>query len=652
MTYRRLLFGLLALALLASLLVALRRERQERAARSVEIALDDGDFAAFARSYGLDQLALLRRFRAAGLTSLAVSEELGGGVPGSGHGTAYTGGALIDQARLAPLADPALAALARTGRLRADDIYLLAYDEATARRYSAQLAIKFPPQNVRLVRRALPALWALRSQSDTFNALGFGLPDDRLALARTAGLAVVPRLQNDQGFGPAQIAALLDTADPAHDETTAIFFGLRNEVLGYPDQLGTAAPLIAQHGLRFGTIEVYDDKSLQSGNDDLGRRLPARVVRVQAISKTEQDKLKAEEMIGRYLLGVRERNVRVVYLRPFAHPWHGSSPADANVRIVGEIAAGIRRAGMTLGPARGFELMHSSPLEVALISLAVPAVVMLIGASIGMESVPWLIALVVLDLVLVGLGFAAHRDLLVRKFFALAAGLAFPAAAFLAIGPAFRNDGRDAPFRRGIAAMLTATAVTLGGALVVVAILSTPATMTEIDRFAGVKYLLVVPAVLGLLLYFFTDRFGARLDPATAGEAPVRVAQLVVGVAIAVAGYVVLERSGNQGDIAPSNFELALRSHLTDLLQVRPRFKEVLAGFPALMLVPALVPLDRRRWGWLFVLAIGLGLGDLVDTFSHLHTALEVSAVRVFNGVAFGGLAGAVAIALYRRFRR
>jgi hypothetical protein len=113
----------------------------------------------------------------------------------------------------------------------------------------------------------------------------------------------------------------------------------------------------------------------------------------------------------------------------------------------------------------------------------------------------------------------------------------------------------------------------------------------------------------------------------------------------------VLERSGNQSDIAPSSFELALRSHLTTLLQVRPRFKEFAFAFPALMLVPALIPADRRRWGWLFVLAIGLGLGDVIDTFSHLHTPLHIGVLRIAIGSIVGALVGLVLIAAYRRLR-
>lgn len=656
MTYRRLLYVLLALGLLAALHVTERRDRQERAASSVEIVMDDGDFAFLARSYGYDQERFLADLKGAGLTSLAVSEELGAALPGSGHATAYTGGALLDAVRLGAVQDPIFVGLARTEALRDDNIYVVAYDAPTARRFGEQLRLKFPAPTVHVLRAALPAVWAVRTQNDYFGAVGLGLPEERVALAQRLGLHLVPRLQNDQTFDARTIEALIDSAVRNRDVTTAIFFGLRNEVLGYPDHLDVTANALRERRVNFGTIEVYDVKTLQAGNDDLARRMPARVVRVQAIGKTEQDKLRAEEIVARYLLGARERNVRVVYLRPFTHPWKGRDIAAANVALVSGIADGIRRSGLRVGRSEGFTRMAFAPWEIASVSLAVPAIVLLVAAAFGLAGWPWLIGAVVVDLLLVGTHFALHRDLIARQFLGLVAGIAFPTAALLAIGWAFRGEPPIAapnanPYVRGLIVLIVATGVTLGGALIIVGLLSTPLTMTEVDRFAGVKYLLVLPALTGLAVYFFSPVLGAKIDRAAAAEAPVRWAQLIVGVVLLAGAYVVLSRSGNQTDLTPSNFELALRAHLTDLLSVRPRFKEFMVGFPAMMLLPALVPVDLRRWGWLFVLAIALGLADVVDTFCHLHTPLAISAVRVGIGALLGALVGAVAIAVYRRVR-
>jgi hypothetical protein len=67
------------------------------------------------------------------------------------------------------------------------------------------------------------------------------------------------------------------------------------------------------------------------------------------------------------------------------------------------------------------------------------------------------------------------------------------------------------------------------------------------------------------------------------------------------------------------------------------------------MLLPAL-RLQHRRWtGWLFASAAAIGTADIVDTFSHLHTPLLVSILRVANGGVLGVIIGAVFIWLYTR---
>ncbi len=658
-SYRRILCLLLAVGLLAAMSVAVRRVRHEAQARYVEIVMDDADFASLARSYGYDQRAFLRALKAAGLTSLAVAEELGSGVSSSGGGTVYAGTTLLAQSRIAALSDPVLGRLARSGGLRADEVYLIAYDAATAARYRAQLGLKFAPATVRVLRAKLPVIFAIRTQSDYFASVGLGLPEERVALAQRLELDLAPRLQNDERFTAPQIDALATSATAGSRARTLIFFGLRNAVLGYPASIDATAAMFVRTKINFGDIETYDTKQVQSGADDLARKIPGRIVRVQAISKIEQDKLQPRDIIERYLLGVRERNIRVIYLRPFAHQWDvGKGPLSieaTNVEIVRHIADGVKRDGYRLGGASPIYPFIIQPWVIALVSLAVPAMLLLLLDVLGVRGRPIFAICVAVDILIVLAGYLAHHDMLARKALGLSAGILFAVAAVATVAPYFRRApaaSLRAAIVEGLRVLGLGTGVTLGGALVVVGLLSTPLTMVEADRFAGVRLLLLLPPVIALALYLLTPLWGARVaNPVTAAATPVRLYGLVAGIIIVGAAYILQARSGNQSDISPSSFELGLRSHLTTILSVRPRFKEFLIGFPALMLVPVLSIADRRRIGWLLVLAIGVGLGDVVDTFSHLHTPLAISLLRVVNGAVLGAIAGIAAIAMYRRVR-
>jgi hypothetical protein len=185
--------------------------------------------------------------------------------------------------------------------------------------------------------------------------------------------------------------------------------------------------------------------------------------------------------------------------------------------------------------------------------------------------------------------------------------------------------------------------------LVVVGVLSSPLTMEEIERFRGVRLILALPPLIALTLYLFDRRFGAANRPRDVFLSPVLAYQLLAGIAIVALGGLMLVRSGNDSDVAPTTFELALRHALTHVLSVRPRFKEFVIGFPCMMLLPALLPLHRRVIGWLLALGIGVGIGDVIDTFSHLHTPIEISVLRVAIGLVIGAVIGGIVIWLYRR---
>ncbi|MBV8153952.1 MAG: hypothetical protein JOY98_06005 [Candidatus Eremiobacteraeota bacterium] len=645
----------LVIALLASFTVAVLRARAESHAKRVELAMDFQDFDALARSYNYNPAAFLIALRRAGLTSLALTEELGGNVGYDGKAYAVTGAQLLNQARVSAIADPLLARLLAAKRVDPGAVYLLISDPASYHRYRTQLALHFMPKTVRVLRAKRPWLLEVHTQIDYFNNTALGIPTDQLRLARYLGLLVIPRFQNDERFQEPQMNALFDDVlgyDPK--VSTVIFFGLRNQVLGYPDHIDDAAAAFKKHAFSFGAIETYDDSQVQKGNVTLARLIPGRTVRVQAIAKTELDKLRLDEVVARYVLGVRERNVRVVYLRPWDHQDGNLSIEATNVEMIKAIADELKSDGYKLGratpilPYRG-----NNRLLVGLAALAVPSIFVLLLGFFGWYRHAWAIAAYALTIALYGGAVVAHHDMIARSVIALAGALLFATAAFLALIPAFVEapapNARDQVLR-SLGWTVLATAVALLGALVVVGLMSSPLAMEEIERFRGVKAVLAVPPLVALLLYLFDKRYGSGVErPRDVFLSPVLTYQLFLGIVLVAGGVLLVMRSGNDSDVSPSQIELSLRHVLTHVLSVRPRFKEFLIGFPCIMLIPALIAAHRRAAGWLLALGAGVGIGDVIDTFSHLHTPLSVSILRVFNGLWVGALVGIVAILVYRR---
>jgi hypothetical protein len=662
---RGLCIVLIAAGAIASLLVAYVRWNYEVKNRSVEITIDQQDLRDFARAYGYDQDELLREMRRAGLTSVAVYAEQGQHVNDGTHAFVESGQQLIDAARVSALADRGLAALVAKKQVDPNDVYLVVYDQPTLARYLGALRTQLEPKSVVVLRATLPAIVAVKTQIDFFNSLDLGIPDDVAARVRSLGLLVDPRVQNNERLGPDGINAVFDQMTAGGRIGTVIFYGQRNEVLGYPYQLdATAAAFTAHPGIEFGDVEAYTADQIQKGTETLGLHVVGQTVRVMAIPKLELDKLDVQTVIGEYILGVRERNIRVIYYRPYPHVVQKKMPdgtivnesaEQTNLDLLTALTAELNDNGFAVGRASGFLDFKGWKLDglQAIAGIGVAAAFLLLLGLLGWSRpwMPWVFFGVTAAAFAAGIA-SGHGEA-VRKVWAFGSALTFGVLAGVTLAPALaRSGGGPTGFlpdaSRGLRLLLAAAGVAVLGGLFTTGLLSQAAFMIEIEQFLGVKALLVVPPLAVLAIYTLTPVFGAAQKPGDIASAPVRAWMLAALVALGTAAVFLVMRSGNQPDVGASGFELNVRGALTALMGARPRFKEFLIGYPPIFLLAVLTPQHRRVAGWALVLAAAVGLADVLDTFSHIHTPLSVGVLRTFNGMVLGSVFGIALQWLYR----
>jgi hypothetical protein len=659
---------LIALGLVASLLVAFDRWRYEAQNKTVEVTMDQQDLSDFAHAYGYDLDELLREMHRAGLTSVAAYEELGQRVNDGGHAFVQSGAQIVNAARDSSLTDPLLARMVRAHSIDPASVYILVYDPATLKRYRTALSVQFEPSTVHVLRSTMPALIAVKTQIDFFNSVGLGVPQDFADQVRRLGLLVDPRVQNNERLGVDQINTIFDQIMQGGEIGTVIFFGQRNEVLGYPYQLDATALALKDAHVNFGDVEAYSDDQIQKGTQTLGTEVPSQTVRVQAIAQPLLQKMALDDVIGTYILGVRERNIRVIYLRTFPHVIQtvGSDGAlttlsaeQTNLVMLRELRDRLEANGFHEGRAEGFVDFKGGKLPVlwflALLGTAGAFILLLDLFGWIRPWMPW--ALYALTTIAYWGALVVHHDELVRKAGALGAALTFAVLAGVSLARWFAPDnisGSRASFARplgeGAVALVTSVAIACIGAAFVTALLAQATFMLEINQFIGVKTLLVVPPLALLLLYAFTPMFGARIKFVDAVITPVRAWQLAALFVLIGAAVLLVLRSGNQPDIGVSGFETQLRGLLAQLLGARPRFKEFAIGYPLIVLLPVLTGQARRLIGWLVILCAGIGLADVLDTFSHIHTPLHVGLLRTLNGVVLGFIIGVILQIIYRRF--
>lgn len=633
------------LVLLAWAAVLGPRVRTEAAHRQVTVALDYQQLLTLAQNTGIDLDDWLQELRAAGFDHLALAEDNplwleqrgfcyvvegffitksvpqkdlhGSGTPLIESPEAAKARKMREKPKINWMPDEASAAFALG--LPAGDCHLLFPIEATGGNLLARLVAlnaveRLGPDRVRLEERPEAGMVVLSLKGNVeklvLQGLGFASPTGRHL--KQAGFGVIPRLRNQRALAePAKVAGLVAEAARMQTPGPQLFIGEGDEILGFPKALPQTAQALREQGLLFGYVEF----SKQSGDRTVADRLVPQVVRVHSISDEEMEIYTPERALRRYLLAVTERNVRVVYLKPFLIEQQGVNLRDFNTAYFTAVrdalvAQGFQLSAMDNGTVR-------NPVRPWPVSEPVPP------PGIWRN--------------LLALGIAVLAPLL--ALYLLTSQL-----------PAFHARAeRGDRWGAGAMALLWLWGWTFAGALLLASLLSEPHYMLQVRSFSGVNVGLLGPVLLAAVLWVrvLVPEAPQRIwDQAVLlGSFPVHIKHLVAGGIVLLAAMVLVLRSGNEplGGVSP--IELAFRAFMGDLLDVRPRTKEFLVGHPALVI--GLYLLFQRRESfrpWAFpALTLGtLGMTSVINTFQHLHTPLLISVQRTLVGMGMGLVLGLV----------
>lgn len=622
--------------LLAALMVAYVRIRVESRFRSVAIVLDYAEVERLAVGVRRPVPEVLRQLKEAGATGVAVTEAtledlMATGVASVTRMDRFTTVRLTSPGALERLAD----AWERRGVPRID----------APGPDAEPCTILWCPQASGKTAVFKAPIGALRT-------MGAGLPDEAVEAVRNADLDLVARIANYPGVTRATLERVLKGIR-AQGARVVVCTG--TEVFGSYGAHEEAAEALHASGMLFGQIEF----GKQKGADALGRALRGEFVRVHSISEGEMGTLSEAEVVERFVRAVRERNIRLCYVRLLT--FAGSQTLNANMRCVSAIRKGIVDRSLLKtgspdvlppfdGPVWALVLMGlgSGALGGITLRLFVPGARCCEGA--------WTIVPAVLFAVL-----AASGEL-GRKLTALGVALSAPTLAMWTLLALIDSEDPDAPatglFPRVLSHLLKASAITLLGAALVSGLLAGRTYMMKTDQFLGIKLAHAVPMLVAA--WVLAVGLPKTDDAATAWrtmvdrlrrltQEPVRTAAFVVTLLILAAAGLALMRTGNEPGVGVSGLELKFRALLDTVLPVRPRTKEFLIGHPAFVLAAGLALLGRRRWLAPLVVLGALGQASLLNTFCHIHTALTVSVLRAGVGLILGAVVGWLLLAVWLR---
>lgn len=635
---RRVLIATMLLGVLAAVVVLGMRGRLESRYRKVEIVLDGQDWVTLTRREGRDVGRVMRNLRERGASSVALPDLTLKQLAEEGVITYASGGTLQALARVTEVSEP-FRSMAAAGRLRAGAVYVSGPPEALA----------FVTERLRIlvgqsrVRPLAGAIEVLGTQLD-LEELGLGFRRaDAMPLMR-AGFEMVLRPRNFRGLTPVKLHALADSYGAVAPFPTLIF--ALTEVQGYEGLIDQAAEEYERIGALFGRIEVFSVRRKQKGEDRLTARMRPEVVRVFSITPEELQVLRPPDVVDRFVRAAQERNLRVLYVRPLLFTPAGVSALDTNLELVETIARRLRGSGFALGRAGPLEPLAPPQPLIWLVALGAAALGVLVVHDIARVLGLRLHALVAAGAVLaatagtVAAGFTAF-DGLWRQLLALATAVAGAAGATVWAMP--REGLRRWPMAaalEGYATLLRALAIAVVAGLFVAALLSQWAFMLAISTFLGVKAAHVIPiAVVGVWLVFLQRPAGGWRAAWREGAVwighPLRIGTALGVLVIALAGVMLLARTGNIS-LPLAEVEQQLRTTLEDILVARPRTKEFLIGYPALVLAGTAAALRWRRTALAAALIGTIGTAGAINSFAHAHTPLLYTLRRTGNAMLLG----------------
>lgn len=451
-----------------------------------------------------------------------------------------------------------------------------------------------------------------------------GFNPEELELVAAAGMRPVLLVTSNQLLS-------LPIMDKLPDLAPHLVIPAGDQVVGFPDRLEETKQALNKVDAKIGLVEF----SLQRGINQVASADTG--IRVHAITGREMQVLAADRVLSRYIRAVRERNIRVLYMRPFP----AENGWDQTKTMITDLISELEANGFQVGIANPYDHWQPSPLLLWVVSAGILAGAVLLSQYWVAVSPKLLLLLLLLGNIAGGI-LLAVQTVLMQQLYALIAAIVFPVLAI-----ANCRQGNRVGWN-----YLRCTLWSVAGLVLLVGILSGTPFLIKLAEFRGVKLMHLVPVVLVFAMGLLDEQLPLgswrqfKEVLARYYHACVPVKYLLLLALAAVAGVVYLLRTANF--ILPiPQLEITLREGLERLLIVRPRFKEIFIGHPALVILLA----SRKRHPLMMSLAV-IGQLSLVNTFTHVHTPLFISMLRTLYGLIIGYGVGWLVWVGYQKLKR
>lgn len=704
-TLKKIVLIMMALSLIATGLLDVSRAKAERQAKTVDIVLDYDEFNEMARQSGRSFENWMAFFADQGVRHVALNEETLKSLKDQGRAVSYATQLEFVSESHWDLGLPA-SLVSDLSSSQADryDLVVETSDPETAKFIETGLRSRLGSDHYKsysspetawfvidgTIEQALFETGRIMTGADgkvverpdvytssLLDRIGIGFDPVKIEAVRAGGLEVLPRPINNPLNPDLALEAFEEDFLSYGFETTYIIYS-GQEVIGYNgeevmsldrliqalDRLGLSTSLI-EAGNQLGHVETR-------GGEYVAENSQYKAVRVFPVVRYIQKRVGiynyegSEEIENTLYRAITERNIRSIYMRPFLENDRVYlTDRSEYERMFASLEERIAAHGLSYGDA-GVMGLNVPPLSLKLISgMGLVAAAVWLLSQLVRLSLPVGASLAGLGtLGVAGALFVAPN--LATTLLGLTSSLIFPALSVYVLLNQLKKitDNKtdyslSEIFKTAVVLLSVTFIISLAGGYYIGGFLSSSAYLLEMEYFRGVKLSLGAPVAAAAIFYILKFGYGRKSEDEVAVEksgtvywkdllrlldASIKMKHVAVLGAAAVVAYVYIARSGHETDLQPSTLEMIFRNTLEQMLLARPRTKEFLMAFPAVMMVAAMAAKKRKSLILPLVLIASLGYSSVVNTFSHLRSPLYLSTVRELYALGFGVVIGTAAV--------
>ncbi len=619
---RKFLIALFLVGLVASFYLLYLRVSAEVRNRVFSVSLDMEELKSVSAIEGVPLERVIDAFRRSGANAVSVYAFTLETLQKEGKAIVFPGYEAVNYGWLKEKFNPAFT-------------YVVFEDESLAKDVASALRSALGEKRVLLKACEKYAVMEVKKDLETLLEIPLGFSREEIRLLKGKGFKVFLRIKNFREVNRRYIKYIFDQMDSLGTNKVIIFEG--EEVLGYPLLINDVADEMKKRGYIMGIVEF----AKQLGKEELALKIFPQLLLVHSIDPNEMLTYTKGRAISRYLRAVKERSMRVLYLRFFLN-----CPGDLikeNAKYVSTVIGEVKHAGFRLGMPK--------PLPFWWIPLPILLLILLGVASLTVIVIDLWKPLsdhykfVLLGLItLIYVNFYLERTLVFGNIcLAFMVSIIFPIWGMSLILKKLNMEHVENRLgfyiRRFTEISFYPLLASLSAAVYIGGVLGEPLFMTKLFQFKGVKLAYLLPLIISGLLAFYNE--GRKLREFL--KEPLLKEEFLVFLVLMAALGVYLLRSGNFPLLKPVSVEREARSFLETLLYARPRFKEFLIGYPAIALF---LFLSYRGWLWRYrplVFMLGtIAPISVINTFCHIHTPVLFSVLRTLNGFILGWIFSAL----------